>query len=109
MSEPRTGGTRTAGCLVRLFWFFFGNVILLITASFIARHRDRFLSLADLIYWATVACIMAARYVDIKRLNGLTAAGQPASMSHWRRYVLLVSVLALALWGAAHAVAKFAA
>ena len=93
----------TVGCLARIFWMFAGNIVLVLSANFVRERQGGFLSVADLVFWAVVACLMAVRYIDIKRLNGLTATGQPASPTTWRRYAAILFVVSLALWGVAHA------
>lgn len=94
------------GCLVRLGWMFVGNVLLVLCAIAIAQ-RGRSLSWVDAAFWALIASLLGLRYLDIARMGGQTATGQPASMSHWRRYVAFLLVFALALWFGAHAVAWF--
>jgi hypothetical protein len=49
----------------------------------------------DLLFWATVAAIVIARYVDVVHLRGLTMYGQPATHRHWRRHTLLL----VPFWG----------
>jgi len=102
---PRTGNTplRGAACCV-FFWMLAGNAILAISAFLIAQHHSSFLTAADGFYWTTVACLLLARYVDIRYLVGLTADGEPATMAHWRRYAVILVVVAIALWVAVHAV-----
>jgi len=45
--------------------------------------------------------------VDISRLGGQTVFGQPATLRDWRRYVLMLGAISLAIWGLAHAAAHF--
>jgi hypothetical protein len=94
-----------SGCLVRLFWMFLGNVVLLFSAKAISDREAYALSIADLVFWGFVLALIIIRRVDISKLGGLTAAGQPASMVHWRRYAIVLLVLALVLWGSAHGIA----
>lgn len=101
VSEP-VGSTHFSGCLVRLFWMGIGNVALALCAVAILRHRGDFLSAADIVYWALVAALIVVRFVDIRKFGGRTAAGEPASAAHWRRYLVFVIVGSLALWAIAH-------
>ena len=96
-----------AGCFFRLFWMMIGNLVLLFCAYFIAQHRSSLLSIADAFYWIVVGSLLAARYVDIRYLYGLTAEGDPASMADWRRYAVLVLIASTGLWLVVHAVAVF--
>ena len=98
-----------AGCLLRIFWMIIGNAILLSCAYGIVQHRSSPLSVADAFYWAIVGSLLAARYVDIRYLYGLTVEGDPASMADWRRYAVFLVLVATGLWIAVHAVAHFSA
>jgi uncharacterized membrane protein len=91
----------TAGCLIRLFWMIGGTTALYLSAMFIAQGPSGF-SVHDLAYWGVAFLLVAARYVDITRLDGTTAHGEPATLSHWRRYTLAVLGLCTALWVVAH-------
>jgi hypothetical protein len=103
---PATSGMGAGGCLVRLGWMMLGNVALLLTLVAIAR-RPNTLSYADALFWAIVAFCIGLRYLDIRRFGGLTATSQPATLTHWRRYALLLAAVSAAAWGAAHALAFY--
>ena len=94
-----------AGCLVRLGWMMFGNAALAICVGTIAGQAGMSLSIADAVFWAVVIVLVWLRHFDITRMHGQTAGGQPATLSHWRRYAGLLLALSLAAWAAAHAVA----
>jgi hypothetical protein len=98
-----------AGCFLRLFWMTFGNVLLLACAYGITMHQTSLLSIADVLYWAMVGSLLAARYVDIRYLQGTTADGDPATLAHWRRYAAIVGVVSAILWLGAHTVAYYRA
>jgi hypothetical protein len=106
VSEP-VGSTPFSGCLVRLFWMGIGNVALALCAVAILSHRGDFLSAADIVYWVLVPAMIVVRFVDIRKFGGRTAAGEPASDVHWRRYLVFVIVGSSALWAIAHVVAYF--
>ena len=93
------------GCLTRLTWVFFGNIAVLVCAGRISQAKDSFFSLADAIFWAVVLALAGVRYLDITRLDGLTAYGQPASAADWRRYALFLVVIAFVVWVIAHVLA----
>ena len=98
-----------AGCFLRMFWMMIGNAILLFCAYGIFQHRSSLLSIADAFYWAIVGSLLAARYVDIRYFHGTTSDGDPAFMADWRRYTVLVVLVAMGLWLVAHAIAHFSA
>ena len=90
------------GCLIRMYWMLIGNVALILCAAAILTHRGGFLSVADIVFWVLVATLGVARFVDIRRLGGRTAAGNPTSAAHWRRYLIFLIVASLVIWGAVH-------
>jgi hypothetical protein len=90
--------------IVRVFWILFGNVILIASVILIFQRKDWGFHTADVVFWGTVAALILTRYLDIKLYNGLTAAGEPASMSHWRKYTIILLICSTAVWVLAHAV-----
>jgi len=99
--------SRPQGCLLRLFWMAFGNLALLAMAALIA-DRGRFSPL-DGVYWLVVAALGLARYLDVRRFEGQTIEGEPATPLHLRRYLTTLGVLATGLWVVVHAFAQFLA
>ena len=97
--QPQQAGS---GCLVRLVWMVFGNIALVIAVVSILRKQELAFSIADVALWAIVGVMVAARWLDVTRLNGLTAAGRRATLADWRRYAMLLTGGALALWALGH-------
>lgn len=97
------------GCLLRLTWFFLGNLVLLFSFIGMLQHRGSFLSAWDAVFWAGVAVLIPVRYLDIARFHGETVSGQPATLAHWRRYAILLPLAAALAWAAAHAWARLQA
>lgn len=95
----------SAGCLIRLFWMGAGNIILFLCVTYIFHNRVRGLELVDLGYWLTVVAMVAARWVDIRSYNGDTVTGEPATLSHWRRYAVRLVAGALVAWLVVHLLA----
>jgi hypothetical protein len=102
--EPIPTEDNASGCLIRLVWMLLGNIIWAVSAISIAMHSSS-LSVADAIFWATVAGLIGVRHIDIARFGGQTASGQPATLSHWRRYAIMLVVLSFAVWIVVHAIA----
>jgi hypothetical protein len=98
-----------AGCFLRLFWMMIGNMILLLSVVGISRHPTGGLGLADASYWGIVACLLLARYIDIRYFRGLTADGDPATMADWRRYASVLGAVSTGLWLGAHTLAYYGA
>jgi hypothetical protein len=90
--------------IVRVFWMLFGNVILLVSVILIFQRKDWMFHTADVVFWGTVVALVLARYLDIKFYNGLTATGEPSSMSHWRKYTIILLICSTAVWVFSHAV-----
>jgi len=98
------------GCLasiVRVLWFVVGNAALLLLAVLITEEEA--LSGLDIAFWAIVVALILLRYIDITRLNGLTSDGEPASLQHWRRFSLLLLLIAGGVWVLAHGVTRLMA
>ena len=93
------------GCLIRLVWLVLGSGILFFILISIISHRGTFFSALDGAFGATVVILIAVRYIDITRLNGQTASGEPATLAHWRRYSVMLLSCGAAAWAVAHAIA----
>jgi hypothetical protein len=89
--------------LARPFWMFFGNLILLISATNILVGEGEISYVPDLFFWSGVIAMVLVRFLDIRFLDGLTATGKPASLKHWRRYTFFLALVSAAIWSAAHA------
>jgi hypothetical protein len=88
--------------LVRPFWMFFGNFLLIICAAHIFMGESGSTRTSNIIFWSAVVAMITVRFFDIKFLDGQTATGQPASIKHWRRYAIMLAVISAAIWTAAH-------
>lgn len=97
--REKNGGV--VALFLRLFWMFLGNTVLGVSALMIVQAGASF-SLIDILYWLTIPLLVAARYVDISWFKGDTAYGEPASMSHWRRYTVVLLLIAVGAWLAVH-------
>ena len=103
-STELASNTGCLGVLARLIWLGLGNGLLLILAAAITQPgADRGM---DVLFWLVAALILVARYVDVRWLGGLTAEGERASMADWRRHVVILIPVAVALWAAAHFIAS---
>ncbi len=90
-----------AGCAVRVLWLIGGPVAVAFTAAVLARHETSNVFVVAAVFWGSVLAMLGLRYLDVTRLGGLTADGEPATLAHFRRYSLTVAVTAVALFGAA--------
>jgi hypothetical protein len=78
----------------------FGNLGLLAVAAMIFERNA--LSVFDALYWLLVIALAAARTVDVRRFNGLTVDGEPATAVHLRLYLVKLLILAAVLWALVH-------
>ena len=87
-----------AGCLLRLVWTLAGNSIVYLALITIAVRATPLPSVLDAVVWVTTGLMLLARWLDISRFNGRTITDEPATMSHWRRYAVLVIGVTLGAW-----------
>jgi prolipoprotein diacylglyceryltransferase len=92
-----------------MFWMLVGNLILIFCAAAIFNGPAPLaVSLADLAYWAVVAGIIGARYLDVRSLGGKTSDGQrPATMTDWKRYSGVLLAVTLVVWLLLHAAIQY--
>ncbi len=90
------------GMAVRLWWMLLGNVLLAFCAIFIFHNGGVFFQTADWVFWIALVSLVLIRYMDIRFLGGCTGTGGPASMTHWRRYSIILTLCAVAVWVLAH-------
>ena len=94
------------GLLARLWWMFFGNVVLAFSILFIFENRGGFFRTADWVFWIDVAGLMLVRYADIRFLDGCTVTGARASVGHWIRYAILLVACSTGVWAIAHVASR---
>jgi len=90
------------GLVVRMIWLLAGNAALFILAILIFQRRG--FSALDVGFWAIVATLVLLRYMDITRLKGLTSNSEPATLRHWRMYVIRLLLASATMWGLAHGI-----
>ncbi|HNR35059.1 MAG TPA: hypothetical protein PKO36_07750 [Candidatus Hydrogenedentes bacterium] len=104
ISADKGANAGLAALVLRIFWMFLGNTALGVCLLMIVQQGSAF-TYADPIYGIVLLLLVAARYVDIVRYNGVTAYGDPATPAHWRRYTIALLLLAGGGWLAAHGAA----
>lgn len=95
---PPGGPGSGAAVLVRLGWMLGGTLMMLIAGFTIASTRQWTFGLPDAVFWFGALLAIVLRYWDIRRFQGQTANGDPATMAHFPRYFATLSVVALAGW-----------
>lgn len=97
-SEPQQ---HASGCLVRFYWMIGGYLIAVLCGVSIINHHGDF-SLVDIIYWLAIIGVLAARWVDVKKLGGTRADGQAATMRDWSIHAAVTVVAAVIGWVIIH-------
>jgi hypothetical protein len=93
----------TLALLARIFWMALGNFALLICAANIFMGESSSTRVSDIIFWSVVPAMIIVRFLDIKFLDGQTTTGEPATLSHWRKYAVLLIIISAIIWSVAHA------
>jgi len=88
--------------LARIFWMLLGNFALMICTANIFMGESGSTRASDIIFWCVVPALIIVRFLDIKFLDGRTTTGEPATLSHWRKYAIVLAVISAAIWSAAH-------
>src|SRR3990170_2478037 len=96
MTTPAT--TSQSLLLARLFWMMAGPAILLLTSIQIVMTGRGWLTLADLVFGATIAGMIIARWADGRGADPRRADGEPARPGDLRRYGIGLVGSGLALW-----------
>lgn len=98
--SPRQG----SGLLVRLGWMVGTTLTMLITGFVILSTPTWTFGVSDAVYWGGALGAVALRYLDIKRYDGETSNGEPATMAHFARYTVALVGSAVAFWTIAQSV-----
>lgn len=99
--------TSGLGLIVRLYWLMLGNAALFFLAVLIAEKNPPFPFMFDIIYFATVASMILARYLDVRVLGGTNGEGKLATIQDFRGYAAMLLGVSLLGWIAANAVKRF--
>jgi hypothetical protein len=91
-----------AAALGRLTWMVLGPMALLLTAFTVASTGNGWLTPWDFGYFAVLTVMLLGRCLEFREGNPQTADGQPATMSHLRRYLLVAGAIGLVVWVAAN-------
>jgi hypothetical protein len=83
-----------------------GNAVLALIAFRIAQPGPGRTWISDVAFWTVAASLVLVRYLDIVRLDGTTASGEPASLRDWRGYSWRLLLIVLAVWIVSHALGR---
>jgi hypothetical protein len=104
MTTTTAGKPATSAVLGRLFWMMLGPFALAITAFSITERRDGWCSPLDGIYFVVLGGVFLGRWLEFRSGRPLTAAGEPATPAHLRRYALVLGLVGLGVWVVANLV-----
>ncbi|MDD5772386.1 MAG: hypothetical protein PHX78_02855 [bacterium] len=93
-NTPSTG----IGMLIRIYWMVFGNFINILIAINIVVKKHNSIMLLSIFYFMNIIGLIISRYIDIKYLNGQTTEYEPATMNHWKNYLIKTTGIYLGLW-----------
>jgi hypothetical protein len=93
-----------AACLVRVGWMIGGNAALALLGVTIMLEATWSLTAKDVAFWGIAVGVVALRYLDVARLGGQTARGEPATAGHVARYAAGVLGCSAVLWTMAQSV-----
>lgn len=103
MSTQSTRAQSSPWALVgRLGWMIVGPFALAISAISIATRGDGWLGPLDVIYVIVLGGTLLGRRLEFRHGRPLTAAGEPATEGHWRRYARAMMILGFVVWLAVH-------
>ena len=106
--SPASPGERVvvSSCAVlgaRIIWFFVGPFILLLILMNIVRTGTGWLTALDAAFFTVVAAMILGRWYEQRSGQGTTITGEPATGQDFRRYALLLPLVAIGAWILANA------
>lgn len=87
-----------SGCFTHLAWNVGGFVVVLLLWMIILKHPQWTLSIRDVLYWAAVLGMIAARHFDVVRYHGRTITGELATARDVRIYAVALLIGAGISW-----------
>ena len=99
---PRRGEGRAITSLsvfaAHLTWFFIGPLALLLLLLRIVEAGTGWATVLDFVYFAMLAVIEGARWVDQRSGQSTTSTGEPSTWEDFRRWAVVFPLVALAAW-----------
>ena len=96
VEQPQSEPTGCLPVVLRIIWMGLGNLALFISAALVAEGTVPVVM--DIVFFAVAISLIVVRYVDITKFKGQTSDGEPATIAHWRRYSVVLALLAVGLW-----------
>jgi len=106
-TKPVDTGTSGPGSLTvvigRLVWMLVGPMVLAAITYNIVTRGVGWLTVWDATYGIVVLLTIAGRWVEMRSGSALTATGEPATIEHFKRYLVILLVVAAVVWVVANA------
>ena len=90
--------------LARLYWMFFGPMLAALFAIQVFQQRDGWLTATNFAFLLLVVLLPAARWGEFRGGSPQTADGEPATLSHLRRYAVVAPLVWIVVWIVVNAV-----
>ncbi len=84
-----------------------GPIILAGMAWWVVRTGNGWLTAADAGFLIILAAIILARWLEFQGGHAQTADGQPATRSHWQRFLLGATTIGLSVWAVANILGNY--
>lgn len=93
-----TSSTPITLLFARLFWMMIGPAILLLTSIQIVSHSAGWFTFADVVFGATVAAMIFAKWIESLGVEARRADGELIQPGDLRRYIIGVIAVGCAAW-----------
>jgi hypothetical protein len=103
-SLDRPHASNGLGALARVGWMVVGTIMILSLGMSIASQPAWSFTIRDAVFWGATVATGLIRYIDVTRLDGQTAQGDPATTRDLTKYLIALAAIALLLWLGAHSV-----
>ena len=84
--------------LSRTFWIMFGPLLLMVLLANIAFAGTSWITALDILFFATLAGILLARWLEFRSGAAESATGEPVTAGDLQRYALGALVLGIVAW-----------
>ena len=87
----------------RLFWIFFGPLLIILLTGHIALDGTGWHTSADYVFFLILGGIVFARWFEFREGNAMTATGESATHADVTRFTWIVAIAGTCVWILANA------
>ena len=92
MGKPDQNNSSIPALLTRIYWFAFGHAALIFLILSISKNKLSVFN--SLLYFLFLGILIAAKYIDVKYLDGTNAEGdKPATMADFKGFFKVVMII----------------